>query len=54
MILRKTSTLANHTEIPNLHFVTFTLNTTVEDDSRQFIIHFAVAEMTIFLVHHYL
>ena len=34
----KTLTVANQTEFPILHFVTITLNTTLEDDSRQFII----------------
>ena len=34
---------ANQTEVPILHYVTVTLNTTIEDDPRQFIISFAVA-----------
>ena len=41
----KTLTVANQTEVPILHYVTFTLNTTLEDDSRQFIIPFAVADI---------
>ena len=39
------STVANQTEVPILHFVTITLNTTIEDDSRQFTIPFAVADI---------
>ena len=38
-------TVANQTEVPILHYVTITLNTTIEDDSRQFIIPFAVADI---------
>ena len=34
----KTLTVANQTEVPILHYITITLNTTIEDDSRQFII----------------
>ena len=34
---------ANQTEVPILHYVTVTLNTTMEDDSRQFTISFAIA-----------
>ena len=30
----KTLTVANQTEVPILHYVTITLNTTIEDDSR--------------------
>ena len=41
----KTLTVANHTEVPILHCITVTLNTTVEDDSRQFTIPFAVADI---------
>ena len=39
----KTLNCANQTEIPTLHYITVTLNTTIEDDSRQFTIPFAVA-----------
>ena len=42
--LSKTLTVANQTEVPILHYVTLTLNTTIEDDSRQFKIPFAVAD----------
>ena len=38
-------TVANQTEFPILHYITVTLNTTIEDDSRQFTIPFAVADM---------
>ena len=41
----KTLTVANQIEVPILHYVTITLNTTIEDDSRQFIIPFAVADI---------
>ena len=41
----KTLTVANQTEVPTLHYVTLTLNTTIEDDSRQIIIPFAVADI---------
>ena len=41
----KTLTVANQTEVPILHYITITLNTTIEDDSRQFIIPFAVADI---------
>ena len=41
----KTLMVANKTEVPNLHYVTLTLNTTIEDDSRQFTIPFAVADI---------
>ena len=34
----KTLTVAYQTEVPILHYVTITLNTTIEDDCRQFII----------------
>ena len=40
----KTLTVANQTEVPILHYVFITLNTTIEDDSRQFTIPFAVAD----------
>ena len=38
-------TVANQTNIPILYYVTIPLNTTIEDDSRQFIIPFAVADI---------
>ena len=41
----KTLSVANQTEVPILHYVTITLNTTVEDDSRQFTIPLAVADI---------
>ena len=41
----KILTVANQTEVPILHYVTVTLNTTIEDDSRQFTIPFAVADI---------
>ena len=41
----KTLTVANQTEVPILHCVTIILNTTIEDDSRQFTIPFAVADI---------
>ena len=41
----KTLTVANQTEVPILHYITITLNTTIEDDSRQFTILFAVADI---------
>ena len=41
----KTLTVANQTEVPILHYVTITLKTTIEDDSRQFTIPFAVADI---------
>ena len=43
-ISSKTSNVANQTEVPILHYVTLTLITTIEDDSRQFIFPSAVAE----------
>ena len=43
--LSKTLTVANQTEVPVLHYVIITLNTTIEDDSRQFTIPFAVADI---------
>ena len=36
----KTLTVVNQSEVPLLHYVTLTLNTTIEDDSRQFTIPF--------------
>ena len=41
----KTLTVANQTEVPILHYVTITSNTTIEDDSRQFTIPFAVTDL---------
>ena len=43
--LSKPLTVANQTEVPVLHYVTITLNTTIEDDFRQFTIPFAVADI---------
>ena len=40
----KTSTVANQTEVPILHYLTLPLKTIIEDSSRQFIIPFAVAD----------
>ena len=40
----KTLTVANQTEVPVLHYITITLKTTVEDNSRQFTIQFGVAD----------
>ena len=40
----KILTVANQTEVPILHYVTVTLNTTIEYDSRQFAIVFALAD----------
>ena len=37
--------VANQTEVPILHYVTIYLNTTIEDDSRQFTIPSAVADI---------
>ena len=41
----KTLTVANQTEVLILHYITNTLNTTIEDNSRQFTIPFAVADI---------
>ena len=41
----KTLTVANQPEVLLLHYVTITLNATKEDDSRQFTIPFAEADM---------
>ena len=41
----KTLTVANQTEVPILHYITITLNTTIENNSRQFTIPFAVADI---------
>ena len=41
----KTVTVANQAEVPILHYVTISLNTTIEGDSRQFTIPFAVADI---------
>ena len=38
-------TVASHTETPISHYITVTSNTAIEDDSRQFTIPFAVADM---------
>ena len=40
----KTLTVANQIEVAIFHFVTITSKTTIEDDSRQFIIPLAVAD----------
>ena len=42
----KTLTVANQTEVPILHYITATLYTAIEHTSRQFIIPFAVADIT--------
>ena len=41
----KTLTVANQTEVPIIHYFNVTFNTTKEDDSRQFTVPFAVAEI---------
>ena len=41
----KTLTVAIQTEVPILHYLTTTLNTSIEQTSRQFIIPFAVADI---------
>ena len=41
----KTLTVAIQTEVPILHYVTVTLTTTVDDDSRQFTVPFTVADI---------
>ena len=43
----KTLPVSNQTEVPILHYVTITVNTTIEDDSRQFtaVLPFAVADI---------
>ena len=41
----KTLTVANQTEVPILHYITTTFNTSIEQTSRQFIIPFAVADI---------
>ena len=41
----KTLTVVNQTEVPILHYVTITLNTTIGDNSCQFIIPFAVEDI---------
>ena len=38
-------TIAKHIKVHFLHYNTVTLNTTIEDDSRQFTIPFAVADI---------
>ena len=41
----KTLTVANQTEVPILHYVTILLNSSIEDNSRQFTILFAVGDI---------
>ena len=41
----KTLPVANQTEVPILHYVSVFLKTTIEDDSRQFTIPFAVSDI---------
>ena len=41
----ETLTVANQTEVPILHYITKTLNTTIEDDFREFVMPFAVADI---------
>ena len=41
----KTLTVANQTEVPILNYITLTCNTEIKENSRQFIIHFAVADI---------
>ena len=41
----KTLTVAHQTEVPTIHYVTITLDTSIEDDSRQFTIRLAVADI---------
>ena len=41
----KILTVSNQTEVPILHYVTITLNSSIEDDSRQFTTPFAVADI---------
>ena len=41
----KTLTVANQTDVPILHYATILLNIPIEDNSRQFTIPFAVADM---------
>ena len=41
----KTLTIANQTEVPIFYYVTILLNTSIEDNSRQFTIPFAVADI---------
>ena len=40
----ETLSVANQTEVPILHYVILTLNTTIDENSRQFIIPFPVAD----------
>ena len=47
--LSKTLTVANQSEVPILHYVTVTLKT-IEDDSRQFTIPFAVADIKYYVL----
>ena len=41
----KTSTVANQTEVPILHYASIILNTTIDDNSRSFSVPFAVADI---------
>ena len=41
----KTLTVANQTDVPSLHYITLTLNTIIDDNSRHFIILIAVADI---------
>ena len=41
----KTLTVANQTEIPIIHYVTIRLNTSIEDNSRQFTTLFALSDI---------
>ena len=41
----KPITVPNQTDVPILHYVTPTLNTTIKDDPRHFIIPFTVADI---------
>ena len=43
----KTLTVANQTEVPNVRCITTTLNTSIEQISRQFIIPFVVADINL-------
>ena len=44
-ISSRTLTVANQAEVPFLHYVTLTSNTTIENGSRQFIIPIAAADI---------
>ena len=43
--ISKTLTVANQTEVPILHYITTTLNLSIEQTSRHFVIPFAVADI---------